>query len=47
LGSIPDAMASMFATYGGDVAPGDIWIMNDHYDGGMHLPDIFVVKPTP
>lgn len=45
LGSVPDAMASMMATYGGDVAPGDIWIMNDPYAGGMHLPDIFVVKP--
>src|SRR5688500_8389782 len=45
LGSVPDAMASMMATYGGTVAPGDIWIMNDPYEGGMHLPDIFVVTP--
>jgi N-methylhydantoinase B len=45
LGSIPDAMASMIATNGGEVAPGDIWIMNDPYEGGMHLPDIFIVKP--
>ena len=25
--------------------PGDVFIMNDPFDGGMHLPDIFVFKP--
>ena len=24
---------------------GDVFIMNDPFDGGMHLPDIFVFKP--
>src|ERR687898_736873 len=28
-----------------DTRPGDIFIMNDPFDGGMHLPDIFVFKP--
>jgi N-methylhydantoinase B len=27
------------------MAPGDVFIMNDPFDGGMHLPDIFVMKP--
>ena len=27
------------------MAPGDVFIMNDPFDGGMHLPDIFVFKP--
>lgn len=45
LGSAPDAMAAMLAALGDDIAPGDVWIMNDPYEGGMHLPDIFVVKP--
>src|SRR5262245_33371609 len=31
--------------YGSTMAPGDIFIMNDPFDGGMHLPDIFVFKP--
>ena len=31
--------------YGDDMAPGDVFIMNDPFDGGMHLPDIFVFKP--
>ena len=26
--------------------PGDIFVMNDPFDGGMHTPDIFVVKPV-
>ena len=31
--------------FGDDMAPGDVFIMNDPFDGGMHLPDIFVFKP--
>ena len=27
------------------MAPGDVFIMNDPFDGGMHLPDIFIFKP--
>jgi N-methylhydantoinase B len=27
------------------MAPGDVFAMNDPFDGGMHLPDIFVFKP--
>lgn len=45
LGSVPDAMAAFFSAFGDDIAPGDVWIMNDPFSGGMHLPDIFVVKP--
>ena len=26
--------------------PGDVFIMNDPFDGGMHLQDIFIVKPV-
>ena len=26
--------------------PGDVFIMNDPFDGGMHLQDMFVVKPV-
>ena len=31
--------------FGDNMGPGDIFIMNDPFDGGMHLPDIFVIKP--
>jgi N-methylhydantoinase B len=46
LGSIPDAMDAVRAEYGDTLAPGDIVILNDPYQGGMHLPDIFMFKPV-
>ena len=45
LGSVPTAMESIMRHFADDMAPGDVFIMNDPFDGGMHLPDIFVVKP--
>lgn len=45
LGSVPDAMAAIMSHYGNDTRPGDVFILNDPFDGGMHLPDIFVIKP--
>jgi len=46
LGSIPTAMESLLRHYGDRVRPGDVFIMNDPFDGGMHLQDIFIVKPV-
>lgn len=46
LGSIPTAMESLLGHYGDRVRPGDVYIMNDPFDGGMHLQDIFIVKPV-
>jgi len=45
LGSVPTAMESIMRHFAGDIAEGDVFIMNDPFDGGMHLPDIFVFKP--
>ena len=45
LGSVPTAMESIMRHFRDDMAPGDVFIMNDPFDGGMHLPDIFVIKP--
>src|SRR5215475_6159260 len=45
LGSIPTALDATMRHYGSTMAPGDVFIMNDPFDGGMHLPDIFVFKP--
>src|SRR5476651_1563610 len=45
LGSVPTAMESIMRHYGDDMSEGDVFIMNDPFDGGMHLPDIFVFKP--
>src|SRR5438552_4729139 len=45
LGSMPTAIAAVKSACAGGVAPGDVYIMNDPFQGGMHLPDVFVFKP--
>ena len=46
LGSFPDAMKVIIETFKDKIYPGDVFISNDPYGGGgMHLPDIYVVKP--
>jgi N-methylhydantoinase B len=45
LGAVPDAMDIIVAKFGGNARPGDVFILNDPYQGGMHLPDIFMIKP--
>ncbi|MSQ08037.1 MAG: hydantoinase B/oxoprolinase family protein [Dehalococcoidia bacterium] len=47
LGSFPDAVASVMSKFKGRIYPGDMFIMNDPYgSGGIHLPDIYVIKPV-
>ena len=47
LGSFPTAVRSILAEYPDRLYPGDVFIMNDPYgSGGIHLPDIFVIKPV-
>jgi N-methylhydantoinase B len=46
LGSFPDAMRHLVTRYGGRMRPGDVFALNDPYGaGGIHLPDIYVIKP--
>ncbi len=45
LGAVPDAMASVLREFGGDLDPGDVVAMNDPYEGGMHVPDVFLFLP--
>ena len=45
LGSMPTAIASVKAAFAGRVDPGDVFILNDPFRGGMHLPDVFIFKP--
>jgi N-methylhydantoinase B len=45
LGSVPHAMKTLLAKFGDDLHPGDVFVMNDPFDGGIHLQDIFVFKP--
>ncbi len=43
--SIPVALQAALRRFDGDIAEGDVLVLNDPYEGGMHLPDIFVFKP--
>jgi N-methylhydantoinase B len=43
LGSMPDAVA---AVIGEEQRPGDLWVLNDPYRGGTHLPDITLISPV-
>lgn len=45
LGAIPEAMAAVRQRYGDTLQPGDAIVVNDPYEGGMHLPDIFMFVP--
>jgi N-methylhydantoinase B len=42
LGSMPDAVAAVLDR---DHRPGDLWILNDPYEGGTHLPDVTLISP--
>jgi N-methylhydantoinase B len=44
--SIPVALSACLRHFGDDVADGDVLAVNDPYDGGMHLPDIFLFRPV-
>jgi N-methylhydantoinase B len=45
LGSMPTAIAAVKAAFAGQVYPGDVFILNDPFQGGMHLPDVFIFRP--
>ena len=46
MGAMQPALDAVRAYFGDDVKPGDIFINNDPYEGGSHLPDIFLFKPV-
>ena len=46
LGSFPDAMQRLVKQTQAETKPGDMFVFNDPYvAGGMHLPDVYIVKP--
>lgn len=46
LGSFSSAVGSILTKYADRLYPEDMFIMNDPYgSGGIHLPDIYVIKP--
>lgn len=45
LGAVPEAMHVVLERYKETLEEGDAVILNDPYQGGMHLPDIFMFMP--
>jgi N-methylhydantoinase B len=46
LGSMPDAVRAVVAAFASDVRDGDVFVHNDPYFGGSHLPDVNVIRPA-
>lgn len=46
LGSMSDSIESLIAAKGETLKPGDVYLLNNPYNGGTHLPDITVITPV-
>jgi 5-oxoprolinase (ATP-hydrolysing) len=46
LGSMSESIKTVIARNAGAMAPGDVYVLNDPYHGGTHLPDVTVVTPV-
>ncbi|MBC7499847.1 MAG: hydantoinase B/oxoprolinase family protein [Herminiimonas sp.] len=46
LGSMGDSIKTIIAKNAGKMNPGDVFMLNDPYHGGTHLPDITVITPA-
>jgi 5-oxoprolinase (ATP-hydrolysing) len=46
LGSMSESIAMVASRNRGSMQPGDVFMLNDPYHGGTHLPDITVVTPV-
>merc|ERR1712167_521001 len=41
-----ESIRTVIARNRGSMRPGDVFVLNDPYNGGTHLPDITVVSPV-
>jgi 5-oxoprolinase (ATP-hydrolysing) len=46
LGSMGESVKSVHAKNAGRMRPGDVFMLNDPYHGGTHLPDITLITPV-
>jgi 5-oxoprolinase (ATP-hydrolysing) len=46
LGSMSESIKAVMAKHSGEINRGDVYILNNPYDGGTHLPDVTLVKPV-
>ncbi|WP_017660808.1 hydantoinase B/oxoprolinase family protein [Baaleninema simplex] len=46
LGSMSESVRALMSDKGESLKPGDVYVLNNPYNGGTHLPDITVVTPV-
>jgi 5-oxoprolinase (ATP-hydrolysing) len=46
LGSMSDSIRAVKERHRGEMRPGDVYVLNDPYHGGTHLPDVTVITPA-
>ncbi|MGL5925864.1 hydantoinase B/oxoprolinase family protein, partial [Chroococcidiopsis sp.] len=46
LGSMSESVTALIAQKGNSLQPGDVYVSNNPYNGGTHLPDITVITPV-
>ncbi len=46
LGSMGESVKTVVRKNAGKMKPGDVYVLNDPYNGGTHLPDVTVVTPV-
>jgi 5-oxoprolinase (ATP-hydrolysing) len=46
LGSMSESVAALIKAKGDTIKPGDVYVSNNPYNGGTHLPDITVITPV-
>ncbi|HEY9696110.1 MAG TPA: hydantoinase B/oxoprolinase family protein [Trichocoleus sp.] len=46
LGSMSESVQSLIQAKGDRLKPGDVYVLNNPYNGGTHLPDVTVITPV-
>ncbi len=46
LGSMGESIKTVIRENAGSMSPGDVYVLNDPYHGGTHLPDVTVITPV-
>jgi 5-oxoprolinase (ATP-hydrolysing) len=46
LGSMGEGVQTLLQQYGDQLKPGDVYVLNNPYNGGTHLPDVTVITPV-
>ena len=46
ISALPLAARAVLESFAGDMGEGDVFILNDPYHGGSHLPDVTVLRPV-